>query len=133
MGAGLARTLAGDSWLAEVVGFFALPVAFAIGMQAWFGLALLSLIPRLLGRARKESGVPPSSGKPAATRPLAGAAVFLPLSSAAGAIAGVTVGLLPGSHSFWTVALVFWLVGTLHGALAWRLAKAGYLMPPDSA
>lgn len=124
LGGFLARGLAPGSWPAEAVGFFALPVAFAIGLQLWFGLALLSVIPRLLGRGRVR---PPA---PVAAVP--GGFVFLPLSSMAGALAGVTTGLLSRIHPFWWVALLWWGVGTLHGLLAWRLARTGYLVPPES-
>jgi hypothetical protein len=78
LGGALAAAFAPGSWIAAVAGFFALPLAFAGGLQAWYGLALLSLIPRLLGRLW---GLPPS----AATRGLApgagipGSFVFLPL------------------------------------------------------
>jgi hypothetical protein len=125
LGVYLARSLAPGSWPAEVVGFFALPLAFAIGLQLWFGLALLSVIPRLLGRGR---GIRPAS-RPAS---LFGGFVFLPLSSLAGALAGVAIGILSRSHAFWWVALLWWGVGTLHGLLAWRLARTGYLAPPES-
>lgn len=124
LGGCLSRGLAPGSWPAEVVGFFALPVAFAIGMQMWFGLALLSVIPRLLGRGRLRPATPRA--------PLPGGFVFLPLSSLAGTLAGVATGLLSRIHSFWWVALLWWGVGTLHGLLAWRLARTGYLMPPES-
>ena len=124
LGIWLARSLAPGSWPAEVVGFFALPVAFAIGLQLWFGLALLSVIPRLLGRGR---GIRPSP-----KAPLPGGFGFLPLSSVAGAAAGVTVGILSRTQPFWWVAVLWWGVGTLHGLLAWRLARTGYLLPPES-
>ena len=125
LGGFLSRGLAPGSWPAEAVGFFALPVAFAIGMQMWFGLALLSVIPRLL---RREPRIPPPSPKAG----LFGGFVFIPLSSLAGALAGVATGLLSRSHSFGWVALLWWGVGTLHGLLAWRLARTGYLVPPES-
>ncbi|HSE51399.1 MAG TPA: hypothetical protein VLB00_04380 [Gemmatimonadales bacterium] len=121
----LARSLAPGSWPAEVVGSFALPVAFAIGLQLWFGLALLSVIPRLL---RREPGIRPVAPKAG----LFGGFVFLPLSSVAGAVAGVVTGILSRVHPVWWVALLWWGVGTLHGLLAWRLARTGYLVPPES-
>lgn len=125
----LAATLAPGSRLAEIVSFFALPAAFAAGLQAWYGLALLSLIPRLL---RWMRGQPlPARDWSSAPR-LPGSFVFLPISSAAGAAAGVVVGLASSSHSLWLVALVYWLAGTAHGALGWRLARAGFLLPPES-
>jgi len=125
LGGFLARGLAPGSWPAEVVGFFALPVAFAVGLQLWFGLALLSVIPRLLGRRR---ALRPPSPVPA----VPGGFVFLPLSSLTGALAGVATGLFSRIHPVWWVALLWWGVGTLHGLLAWRLARAGYLVPPES-
>jgi hypothetical protein len=44
----------------------------------------------------------------------------------------MVVGLASSTHPAWLVALVYWLVGTGHGALAWRLARRGVLMPPES-
>lgn len=131
LGGALAAAFAPASWIGAVAGFFALPVAFAGGLQAWYGLALLSLVPRLLGRLR---GSPPSAvprGQAPGTG-IPGSFVFLPLSSLAGAAAGIVVGLVSSTHPAWLVALVFWLAGTCHGALAWRLARGGFLMPPES-
>jgi hypothetical protein len=131
LGGTLAEAFAPGSWIAAVAGFFALPLAFAVGMQAWYGLALLILIPRLLGRIRGPRGGP-EPARPTSGIGIPGSFVFLPLSSAAGAAAGVVVGLASPTHSVWLVALVYWLVGTLHGALAWRLARWGVLIPPES-
>ncbi len=135
VGGALAAAFAPGSWLAEVVGFFALPLAFAAGLQAWYGLALLSLIPRVLVRlrGRARGGAPASSGGGARSGGgLPGSSVFLPFSSVAGGVAGLLVGLLSATHPVWLVALAYWAVGTAHGALAWRLARAGLLMPPES-
>lgn len=131
IGGALAAVFAPGSWIAAVAGFFALPLAFAGGLQAWYGLALVSLIPRLLGRWR---GLPPrpAPGGPAPGAGIPGSFVFLPLSSVAGAAAGVVVGFGSSTHPTWLVGLVYWLVGTGHGALAWRLAHRGFLMPPES-
>ncbi len=130
-GLGLAAALARDSRLAEFVSFFALPVAFAVGMQAWYGVALLSLVPRLLGRLRGVRPVGARDSRGAAPG-LPGAFVFLPISSAAGAVAGVVAALASSSRPGWLVVLVYWLVGTAYGALAWRLARGGFLLPPES-
>ena len=128
---GLARTLAPDSWVAEIVSFFALPVAFAAGLQVWYGLALFSLIPRLL---RWRSGSNPTTGgiRQVGPRQLPGSFVFLPLSSGAGVIAGLVVGLVSPTHSAWFILLAYGLVGTVHGLLGWRLARGGVLLPPES-
>jgi hypothetical protein len=128
---GLAAVLAPGSRVAEVVSFFALPVAFAASLQIWYGLALLSLVPRLLGRLRRSRPVSPRSPGPAEPG-LPGSLVFLPLSSGAGALAGIVAGLASPTQPAWLVALVYWLVGTAHGVLGWRLARRGVLLPPES-
>jgi hypothetical protein len=130
-GLGLAMALAPDSWFAETGSFFALPMAFAAGLQLWYGLALFSLIPRLF-RWVSNWNSPPTEGRPAAGQGLPGSFVFLPLSSAAGALAGVVAGLVSSTSPVWFVVLAYWLVGTVHGLLAWRLARAGVLLPPES-
>ena len=61
-----------------------------------------------------------------------GAFVFLPITSGVGALAGVLVGILSTTHSVWSVALIYWLAGTARGMLAWGLARAGYLLPPET-
>jgi hypothetical protein len=114
-----------------VAGFFALPVAFAIGLQTWYGLALLSVIPRVFERLRGVS--PRSAPSEPTTRPsIPGSFVFLPLGSVAGVTAGIVVGIASSTFPAWLIALVYWMVGTAHGALAWRLARGGYLVPPES-
>jgi hypothetical protein len=137
----MARAFAPGSWIAEVAGASALPLAFAVGLQTWYGLALLSVIPRVLAvlRARKAgtaraglSRAEPTLSKPDAAVHLPGSFVFLPFSSIAGAAAGLVVGIASSTHSAWPVILLYWLVGSAHGALAWRLARAGVLMPPES-
>jgi hypothetical protein len=130
-GGALAKAFAPDSWIAAVAGFFALPLAFGAGMQAWYGLALLSLIPRLVGVLRGSPRRPEPSG-PAPGAAIPGSFVFLPLSSLAGAVAGIVVGLASSTHPLWLVTLAYWLMGTGHGAIAWRLARAGVLIPPES-
>ena len=36
------------------------------------------------------------------------------------------------THPAWLVALAYWLAGTLHGLIAWRLARRGILIPPQT-
>ena len=131
LGGTLAEALAPGSWPAQAIGFFTLPVAFAISLQMWYGLALLSVIPRLFTLLR-GSGAPPAQSASRAPPGLPGSFVFLPVGSAIGACAGVLVGILSTTRSFWLVAPVYWLVGTAHGLLSWRLARAGYLVPPET-
>ena len=127
-GLGLARLLAPGSWWADALSVFALPLAFALSLQAWFGLGLLSLIPRLvrwlLGRDPAGSAPPRPS--------IPGAVAFVPISSAMGLVVGIVVGSLSATRALWLVASVYWLVGTLYGLLPWRLGRAGLLMPPES-
>ena len=131
IGHAMAQAFAPGSWLAEIAGLFALPLAFAAGLQVWYGLALLSLIPRLVAalRTRKLDALRGPGRRPAG---LPGSFVFLPLSSIAGLVAGLLVGLASPTHSVWLVTLLFWVVGSAHGALAWALARAGILVPPES-
>jgi hypothetical protein len=120
----LAQTLAPGSWLAEAAGFFALPVAFALSLQAWYGLALFGMLARLLtGR---------TASAPRRPVPLPGSVVFLIFSSLMGGSTGVLVGILSSTLPVWMVGLAFWALGTVHGLAGWRLARAGVFMPPDS-
>jgi hypothetical protein len=127
VGLGLARLLAPKSWWADALSGFALPLAFALSLQAWFGLALLSLIPRLVRRllGRHPAGSPPPPPS------IPGASAFVPISSAMGLVVGIAVGWLSATHAWWLVASVYWLVGTFYGLFAWRLARAGLLLPPE--
>jgi hypothetical protein len=129
VGVWLARVLAPGSWWAEALSGFALPVAFAMGLQAWYGLALLGVALRLLSLLFRGNV---SEGRPPANPRIPGAFVFLPIASGIGAVVGLLVGLLSASHSVWVVTPIYWAVGTLHGLLAWRLARSGFLMPPES-
>ena len=127
IGLALASTFAPGSMVANMVSFAALPLAFAVGLQMWYGLALVHAVFRLL--VMRRSSQPKKRARPSG---LAGSFVFLPLSSAAGATAGAVVGLLSTARSGLLAWLVYWAVGTIHGMLAWRLARAGVLMPPES-
>lgn len=131
VGLALAEALAPGSWTAQAVSLFAFPLAFALSLQAWYGLALIGLIPRLIQYLR--SPTPPARGA-SKTGPVAlpGTFVFLPVTSGFGVLAGLIVGLVSATQPLWLVASVYWLTGTLHGALAWRLARLGLLMPPES-
>jgi hypothetical protein len=124
-GVGVAGILAPDSWLAETVSFITLPLAFAAGLQAWYGLALFSLIPRLLGWVRGSSA-PAAGVQQASRRQLPGSFVFLPLSSGAGVLTGIHVGLVSSAYPVWFIVLVYWLMGTVHGLLAWRSSRPIY-------
>lgn len=126
LGAGLADRLAPGSWLAQAVGVFALPLAFATGLQMWVGVAIVGGLARLLlGRRRSPNA------RRETVRALPGSFVFLPLGSGAGLCAGVIVALVPSAHSALLTIAAYWLAGTLHGWLAWQLARHGVLVPPE--
>lgn len=131
LGVALADALAPGSWAAQIVSFFALPAAFALSLKMWFGLALLGAIPRILERLR--SPVPSGRETATAVQPgLPGSFVFLPTASGIGALAGIIVGLLSTTTPFWQVAMIYWMTGTMHGAISWQLARKGILVPPES-
>ena len=127
LGNWLADVLAPGSWVAQVVSFFALPVAFAAGLQAWYGLAIIGMVFRLL-----RWSVTTGRALPRRSRGIPGGFVFVPISSTAGIIAGLIAGLASPTHSTLFVALVYWCVGTVHGLLAWLLARTGWLAPPEA-
>ena len=114
IGVALARTFAPGSFLAEAVSFFALPVAFAFGLKAWFGLALAGAAIRVIGMRRSDAAQ--SQTPREETRPLA----------------GIVVAIVSTRGSGWLAWVTYWTVGTLHGFVSWRLARAGVLMPPES-
>lgn len=126
VGGALAAMFAPESFFAQCVSFFALPVAFAIGLQAWYGFAIIGAVLRLIVlRSRAVS-------KPSPVTPsIPGGFVFLPISSTMGALAGVLVGMVSPQPLLF-VASIYWITGTIHGLLAWRLARAGVLVPPES-
>ena len=130
IGVALARTFAPGSFLAEAVSFFALPLAFGFGLKAWFGLALAGAAVRVLGMRRR--GAVQDQAARASRTPIPGSFVFLPLSSGAGALAGIVVAIVATPGSGFLAWLTYWTVGTLHGLVSWRLARAGVLMPPES-
>jgi hypothetical protein len=128
VGVALADVLAPDSEWAEAVSAFALPLAFILGFQAWLGLALLGMFAHAARRL---------TGRPATAAPIQpripGAIVFVPIASGTGGAAGLIVAWLSSSRSAWLVLPAYWAVGTLYGVLVWRLARAGFLVPPESA
>ncbi|HUF35999.1 MAG TPA: hypothetical protein VMN37_08615 [Gemmatimonadales bacterium] len=107
-------------------------MAFAVGLQAWYGLALLGLVAQLFRGRRQRRGSIAGPAGPSGAPGLFGSWVFLPLSSGAGAAAGVVAGLASPTQPAWFVALAYWLVGSLHGLVAWRLARRGYMQLPET-
>jgi hypothetical protein len=122
----LARALAPGSFVAEVAGAFALPVAFAVSLQLWYGFALFTILPRVVGLLL---GHRPAAGQRQVVS-LPGAFLFLPCSVAAGVCAGMIVGLF--ATSFALAFLAFTTAGIVHGWIGWSLASRGVLIPPES-
>ena len=127
-GVALAWTFAPGSQWAEAVSAFAFPLAFAFGLQAWFGLALVGLFAQVTRRLIGRAAPPPRPSHVS----IPGSVAFVPIASGIGALAGLVVGWLSPTRSVWLVGPVYWLLGTLYGLLAWRLARAGFLVPPES-
>jgi hypothetical protein len=123
----LARWLAPGSWVAEVAGLFALPVAFALSLQFWYGFALLALVPRVIAMLAGRRPAIAAGQRPS----LPGAFVFLPASTTTGVLAGLITGIF-GSTAFLAALLIWTAAGVAHGWLGWRLARRGYLVPPES-
>ena len=125
----LARLLAPGSWIAEAVGLFALPVAFAVAMQLWYGFAIFVLAPQLIALL---FGRRPASPAGIRRRSLPGAFLFLPVSAAAGTLAGLVIGIVSSTTPLIVVLAVWMAVGVAHGWAGWRLAVTGCLVPPES-
>jgi hypothetical protein len=62
----------------------------------------------------------------------AAAIAFVPVASGIGGAAGLLVAWLSSTHSGWLVVPSYLAAGTLYGVLVWRLARAGFLIPPES-
>lgn len=131
LGLGLAHIMAPRSILADIVGFFVFPLAFALGWQAWIGLAIVLSLPRFFRRLRKrgepEAGSDEDSA-PAAELP--GAGVFVPIATGMGLGCGVLVGIV-SSWPLPVVLVAYTFGGLAYGLMLWWLANAGFLLWPE--
>jgi hypothetical protein len=131
LGLALAAALAPGSQVAAAISFLLLPAALILGFNAWLGLAILILVPQLIGRLLGSGSMrPPIDARREVVPP--GSWAFLPISSAVALAGGIVVGFFSVTHEVWFVALVYWTVGTAYGAILWFLARIGYLPFPDS-
>ena len=131
LGLGLAHVMAPRSIVADIVGFFVFPLAFALGWQAWIGLAIALSLPRLFRRLRRreEPEVEPDEDRAQAAE-LPGAGVFVPIAMGMGLGCGVLVGVV----STWplpVVLVVYTFAGLAYGLMLWWLASAGLLLWPE--
>jgi hypothetical protein len=124
-GLGLNELLAPGSFLGAFIGLFTFPLVFAFGMQIWFGWALFRMLPFLIRHLR---GLPVERPKWPA---IPGSFVFFLLGATMGPAAGVVTALLPGTPARLLAVAVWSGVGVAYGLACWRLAHAGYLMPPE--
>jgi hypothetical protein len=124
-GLGIARSVAPSSFAAEFFGMFAFPLSFAIGMQAWLGMALVTEAWRTIRRGFRplaksgEVRVPP------------GSFAFVPVSALLVGGAGLPIGIFGSSLGvLWTIALYLTL-GLFYGTACWLYARSGYLPFPQ--
>jgi hypothetical protein len=116
-----------DSKLAAAVGLFMLPLAFAVGMQLWLGLALFIGIVQLIRRLFKARGWPRRSEPTDPITVPSGSFVFLPVAIVSCALGGLVTASVASTAGFMVVCLAYMLVGILYGVWTWRLAKGGFL------
>ena len=121
-GALLPAWLAPGSFAAEAVGFFSFVVPFALGMQAWLGLAIVLALWGHIRRLRHPDAVRPTR----ADIP-SGSFVFVPISTTIVGIAGLVIGLLGSSLGVLGTFTLYLLLGLLYGLACWTAARSGYL------
>jgi hypothetical protein len=124
-GLALNELLAPGSFVAAFIGLFTFPLVFAFGMQIWFGWALFRMLPLLIRHLR---GLPVERPSWPA---IPGSFIFFLLGASMGLAAGVLTALLPGTPQRLLTVAVWSGVGVAYGFACWRLAYAGYLMPPE--
>jgi hypothetical protein len=130
LGNGLASWLAPGSHVAQVAGFAAFPLAFALGMVSWLGLGVAAVVVtalRQLVRGRLPQA-PPDAAERLAVPP--GHAAFVVWSASLATLAGVVVGLASSASVVGAVA-VFAAAGLAYGIALRALARHGYLPFPE--
>lgn len=123
-GVGLARSLAPESWAAQFVGLFSLSLPFAIGMQAWLGLALTTE----LWRAVKRGGRP--ANDIARAEVPSGSFAFVPTCVLLVGVAGLLIGVFGSSLGVLLTTGLYLTLGFFYGIACWLYAKNGYLPFP---
>jgi hypothetical protein len=130
-----------QSDLAMGLGMFSLPISFGLCMIAWYwvGMAwMMLLLSRLLfwflrygkeeamARARRDT-----QGPQPMVNPVPGTALFPLISTLVCTAFGVAIGLTPSAPFLRSVGVMM-LLGLVYGWILHRLARAGYLIPPES-
>ena len=120
----LATRLAPDSFVARFFGLFALPLAFASGLQSWVGFAIAIALWRTITRG------PATPEERRAQRVPSGSIVFVPIAVGFGGAAGLMIGLLGSAVGLLLTLGVYLLLGLGYGTACWLCARAGYLPFP---
>jgi hypothetical protein len=134
----LALFNAPNSFLAEAAGFAAPPLSFIIGLIAWQGLTLITLLCRLiwriLTRGKNQSvadavrqGSPEEGNRELRNK----AWVMIAVHLAFYCPAGILVGIAGGLTTLPSALLQFGLLGLLYGGAMYGLAKADLLPLAD--
>jgi hypothetical protein len=124
-GLGIARFVAPGSLTAEFIGLFSLSLPFAIGMQAWLGLAVVTAA----WRAIRRRGQAAASANDARIPP--GSFAFVPTCVLLVGMAGVLMALLGSSIGTLATIALYLTLGALYGTACWLYAKNGYLPFPQ--
>jgi hypothetical protein len=123
-GVGLSRSLAPESWAAQFVGLFSLSLPFAIGMQAWLGLALTTEMWRAVTRGGRHAS------DAARTEVPAGSFAFVPACVLLVGAAGLLIGTFGSSLGVLLTTGLYLALGLSYGVACWLYAKNGYLPFP---
>jgi hypothetical protein len=124
-GVGIARFVAPGSLAAEFIGLFSLSLPFAVGMQAWLGLALVTAAWRAIRRRERaaasagEASIPP------------GSFAFVPTCIVLVGSAGVLIALVGSTVGALATIALYLTLGLLYGTACWLYAKNGYLPFPQ--
>ena len=89
LGLGLAELFAPDSHAAQFISFLFLPLALILGFHAWLGLAVLTLVLRLIMRVLRSRAITENAQNGAIIPP--GTVAFMPIASMLSLAAGVSV------------------------------------------
>lgn len=137
IGIGMANLLAPASDWASFVSFLSLPASFLLGLTAWKGLLIVTLLWRFLpgvSRSRSWNDVQANVRATAEKHrgePIPGTWVFVPIPTVLNGLAGLLVAI--GLGRFLQIVPAYLAVGFAYGYLVHRLARSGYIIPGDEA
>ncbi len=129
-GACLARALAPDSELAQLIGMFALPIGLFFGLILWLGTASVIALTRRVAQAGKRLEGPRAEYEWGTTVIPPGSRAFVVTSIVPSLAVGVLVGLLSATSGVTLCAVAYVGMGAAYGVLCWKAAANGYLPFP---